>query len=481
MPSRDFHTSLGPLSFYLPAFGYWLSGSFGGAVPAAMALLLVLLSPVVAHVLTSRLRPFLALPFAAFLLLILAVPMNLGEPVTALSFAMFYNRIGWVAIAVLLVMYLVPSRPRSTQFALDTACAALLTLLMLYTRITYGLVALGFLLFMLTDARQYRWAGLALVLVLAAAAIVELFWRGSAEFGRDVLMAAEAGGLLRGSWGQLVESFLANLADYLLLGVIAALAFRRGLGMRDVLFLTFCMVAGFWLLNQNVQRWGIISIHAAAVVAAERALRRLECSPRSNQGDWINEQGFKLFFLALVLPTMVHCAIALGLHSAVAAGGGGRPVPLPRMDTVGLVNLWTDRDYRTANWYLGTLQGGVDLLSKIEPRPERAVVLGGANPFAAALDMTPPRGDMPELLWRATIDEAHYVPPQILLADVEFVLERLSGGKGGPAAELYLPYVARNFRRVGETEHWRIHRRDVESAEQNGAASQPVAAENSRR
>jgi len=37
VPNRDFHTALGPLSFYVPALGYWISGSMGGAMPAAMA------------------------------------------------------------------------------------------------------------------------------------------------------------------------------------------------------------------------------------------------------------------------------------------------------------------------------------------------------------------------------------------------------------------------------------------------------------
>ena len=33
VPNRDFHSALGPLAFYIPAAGYWLSGSLGGAMP----------------------------------------------------------------------------------------------------------------------------------------------------------------------------------------------------------------------------------------------------------------------------------------------------------------------------------------------------------------------------------------------------------------------------------------------------------------
>src|SRR3712207_323633 len=92
VPNRDFHTALGPLTFYLPALGYRLSGNLGGAMPAGMAVLTLLLALPIVHVLGTRLRPVIAIPFGIFLLLILAVPMNLGESIGSLSFAMFYNR-----------------------------------------------------------------------------------------------------------------------------------------------------------------------------------------------------------------------------------------------------------------------------------------------------------------------------------------------------------------------------------------------------
>jgi hypothetical protein len=104
VPNRDFHTALGPLVSYIPGAGYWLSGTLGGALPGGMALALVALAPAVAHILATRLRPVIALPFAAFLILVLAAPVNLGESIASLSFAMFYNRIGWAALAALLVM-----------------------------------------------------------------------------------------------------------------------------------------------------------------------------------------------------------------------------------------------------------------------------------------------------------------------------------------------------------------------------------------
>ncbi|MDQ4134614.1 MAG: hypothetical protein M3158_00360, partial [Pseudomonadota bacterium] len=119
VPNRDFHTALGPLVYYIPAAGLLLSGHLGGAMPVGTALFILAVAPAMAHVLTSRLRSIIALPFAGFLLLIVAVPMNLGEVVTALSFGMFYNRLGWALLATLIVMVLPPHGDGRRQLWLD--------------------------------------------------------------------------------------------------------------------------------------------------------------------------------------------------------------------------------------------------------------------------------------------------------------------------------------------------------------------------
>ena len=121
VPNRDFHTVLGPLVYWIPGIGLLITGSLGAAMPMGMALLIAAVAPVLAYVFASRLRSGVALPFAAFLLLILAVPMNLGEGFVSLSFGMFYNRVGWVLLAILLVMYLPPRHAIRRRTVLDAA------------------------------------------------------------------------------------------------------------------------------------------------------------------------------------------------------------------------------------------------------------------------------------------------------------------------------------------------------------------------
>ena len=402
----------------------------------------------------------IALPFAAFLLLILAVPMNLGEGVTALSFAMFYNRVGWVALATLLLMYLRPVEARARQQLLDVASAALLVLAMLYTKISYGVVALAFLGFMLSDARQRRWAAPALVATLAVGLVVEAFWRSSAAHFADLLMAAKVSGGLRGRVDETVNAFLRNLADYVLFALLAGLASWRTRKPRDLVFYGFCAVSGFLILNQNFQAWGIITLHAGAAVAAETLARSGErLTPRTG---WHVSSGAPLLLLAMVLPTIVHCTIALGLHAGVASARAGEAFGLAKFDRIGLVDLWTSGEYESFTNYLAGLQDGAQALAELDPKPGHVFVLDFVTPFSAGLGLEPPRGDSVWQHWGRTVDEANFIGPEQLLRDVRVVMEPKSPVEGITAEGLlriYGPYVAAHFDLVRETRSWKIYLR----------------------
>ena len=467
IPNQDFHTPLGPLAYYLPAAGYVLSGSLGGAMPAAMGLVTLALSIPMLHVLGSRLHPFLALLFGVFLLMILAVPINLGEGITALTFAKFYNRIGWAALGILLIMYLRPRHLHGRQDLLDILCAAALTLVMLYTKLTYGVVAVAFLVFMLTDRQQRRWVLSALGLIIVSCLAVEIIWQASMSYLDDLRLALDVGGHLRGTWGQIADHILVNLTDYVLLGIFAGLSLRRTRSVREGLFYLFCAITGFLIVNQNFQAWGIITLHGAAAVAAETILRHEEETTLESRAEaWSISAGARLLFLALVLPTVVHCSAALGLHMISASARAGESLDLPHLERVRLANLWTWGDYGTASRYLTALRDGVEALSETGLDGNKVLVLDRSNPFPMILGATPPGGDLPWLQWERTLNASAFIPAETLLADADVVMESKSSIRSftensefAGLNALYGSYIASHFESVRETDHWIIHRR----------------------
>ncbi|CAD7054334.1 hypothetical protein REJC140_02139 [Pseudorhizobium endolithicum] len=463
IPSLDFHTTLGPLTYYGPAAGYALTGSFGAAMPLMMALFTACMTGLAAHVLASRLHPFLAVVFAAFLLLILAAPMNLGEAVTALSFSMFYNRIGWVALALLLLLYLTPRSAIRHQMLADAVCAAILTIMMIYLRLTYGFVALAFLLFMITDSRQRNWAALAVLLVATTVGVVELLWGGSSIYVRDVWREIQEAGVLGSAPQKVMQAGVAHLADLLLLALLASLALWRRWRLRDLAFFLFCSIAGVWLLSHNIQRWGVISIHAAAAVAAERLLREMEKPSEAGEGPFLNRSGVKLYFLAFMLPTILHCGMALVLHAGAATLRGGQAIEVPRMSNIRLTDLWTTGDFGGGQRYLSTVEEGLSLLKGRNEPLGRLAVAGSVDVFSAALGLSPSTTGLTDLRWQ-NIGDADIARPAQNLAGADTVIFRNPGDAPvGPAAE-YLAYVRSNFSKVEESQHWMLFRRNLPDA-----------------
>jgi hypothetical protein len=457
VPNRDFHTALGPFTYYLPALGYWLSGNFGGAMPMGMALITLALALPIAHIFSSRLRPIIAVSFGLFLLLIAAVPMNLGESIASLSFAMFYNRIGWVALSALLVMYLRPEREHARQDLLDTLCAAFLTVVMVYTKVTYGAVALAFLAFMLLDRDQRRWAAGAMAITLLAGLVIEAFWQSSMAHLADLMLTSK----VSGSRGivDLMVGFLRHLADYVMLGILAVLVLWKTRSLRDLLFFGICAGPGLLIQNQNSQPWGIITIHAGAAVAAEILLRS-QRSQQDRSGTPIPlAAGAPFLLLALILPTALHCFMALSLHAGLAAARFGEPFGLPQFNRIRLALLWSPGDHAFSTAYLTSVRDGARILAGLPVTPKHVSVLDFANPFSAGLGLPPPRGDSAWLHWGRNINSDHFLPPEQLFSGVEILMLPKWGINSVPLHDLYGSYVRTTFEPLHETDFWIVQRR----------------------
>jgi hypothetical protein len=458
IPNRDFHTALGPLVYYIPVLGYWLSGTFGGAMPVGMAILVVAMAPIAAHALGSRLRPMIGLPLAAFLLLVLAVPINIGESIGALSFGMFYNRIGWAALGILLVLHLHPLRPGRSGGVLDTLCATALILLMLYTKISYALVGLAFLVLLLLDSKQRRWAAAALVAVPLGAYGVELAWGGTLGHVEDLRLASRVSGSLA-QINDLVAIVFRNLSDFVLYTLIAVLVLWRTRSIRHLLYFGFCAGSGWALISQNFQQTGVVTLGVGAAVAAEMLARShaAQPTPRSSVTT-----GAHLLLLAMLLPMTLHNAAALGLHSTLATVRHGDPVPLERFEGVRLARLWFDGPYPYPMFvrYMASLRDGAAALGSVDGGAERVVVLDFVNPFTAGLGLKPPQGDSTWHHWGRTINEESFLPAEELFRDVRLVMEPKWAVEESTATgmrQIYADHLSDRYEVAVETADWRIH------------------------
>jgi hypothetical protein len=457
VPNRDFHTALGPLNYYIPAAGYWLSGSLGGAMPVGMALVILALAPVAAHILDTRMRPAIAISLGTFLLLVAAVPINLGEEIRSLSFGMFYNRIGWAALGFLLVMYLRPERAGPHQTVLDSLCAAFLVLSMIYMKASYGVVGLVFLVFMLLDRRQRGWAAAALVMTAGVLLLVEATWRSSAAHLSDLLLAGRVSGNLD-TVDELAQIVFNNFADFVIFAIFGVLVLIRTRSVRDFLFLGFCAGSGYLLIGQNFQSWGIVTLGVGAAVAAESLARADRVvAPGRRRSVLV---GAHLLLLAFLLPATIHNAAALGLHAGLAAARYGETVPLPKFDRIRLAKLWTDGEYPAFERYLESLADGANALASLDRGSGPVLVLDFVGPFSAGLGLQPPRGDSTWHHWGRTMNEENFLPAERLFADVRVVMDpkwEVEAGTANGLRQVYADYLSDHFELAQETADWKVY------------------------
>ncbi|OWV80716.1 hypothetical protein ATY77_23775 [Rhizobium sp. R634] len=462
VPNVDFHTSLGPLTFYIPALGYALSGSMGAAMPVGMSLLILFLSLVAAEVVGSRMHWAFGLPLATFLLLVVAAPANPGERIGELSFAMFYNRIGWASLGLLLVMYLRRLPGASSGKSADAACASFLVLVMLYTKVTYGVVGLAFLVFMLFDRRQIGWVTLAFGLVAASILVIELVWGGGVKYLLDISLAGKnSGGLpTMTALGHVVRTNLADLLAYL---AVAIILFILTPSYRHLLFVGFSIATGILLIEQNFQFFGILTLGASAAVLSE-SLFRTELRCRYARAHI----ALPLLSAFLLIPAAVTNAVSLAIHAYYTAGERGEAIRLPAFSEIRLVQMWSAGQYEYFRDYNRTLADASAALSQLNAGSECVAVLDFVNPFSAGLDRTPPAGDSVWYHWGRTLGPDYHPAAEEMFADVDLILDPkwpIEIWTGNGMRDIYAHYIARHYDLVRETADWRIYRRNASRTE----------------
>lgn len=456
VPNVDFHSSLGPLTYVIAWAGQAIGGSWAAAMPVGMAIVTLLLALVACHVVASRMRPLIGLPIAAFLLLATAAPINTGEDISELSFAMFYNRIGWSALGLLLVMVLPPLVPAQRQTLLDGVASAVLILLMLYLKMTYALVMVAFVLLMLIDRNRDRWPALCLGIVAVTAIVVELLWGGSGTYLADLRSAASVSGDAP-SLRRLLGTIRNNLADLIVFSILSIVLLMVRRSPLDLLFVGFCAATGILIIDQNFQTGGILSLAAGAAVAAEALSRQ----PQILGKRWNRlARGCPLLLAAFILPSAAQNAGALGLHATLAVTRQGEPIALPAFEGITIGRLWRDGATPRFLRYNETIRDGAEALRGLGP-VGRVVVLDFVNPFTAGMDLRPASGDSPWFHWGRTINDGEYPKAETLFADAEIVMlpsQPVERFTGQGMRKLYEPYLKGHFQIVAQTPSWTIYR-----------------------
>jgi hypothetical protein len=275
---RDFSSILGPFNFLLPAafmshsVGLVSSVSYSEAVYVAVAFLIYL------YVQLTRLDLLAGFFLGVWIPLALLARMNFGDSFEFVTEAMQYNRRCDVFLLLLLLLF-IPARESNRKYLIiDGLLYGAMSAFLFYSKVTFGLVALGFAPIMLIRRRENAIViAVAAVMSLAIAACVEIIYGVHFTWINDVKMAAVSSAPSSGA-GDSLARILHKLGDNLpeLFGLLAVPALillpLRKLTISLALFCIYVGAASVLIISYSAQTY-ILTLPIAFVFVALDALK----------------------------------------------------------------------------------------------------------------------------------------------------------------------------------------------------------------
>jgi len=496
-PGAGFSNPIGPLAYGLTAIGMHLQQAPSLRAVVYGQVIFLVIASALAWVVAWRRLPA---PYAAFLTVFVAVlsvadrPLGYAPSIT--TYAMLYNREGWLLYTPLLLLVLVPVRGgRAWKDAVtDGLALGLLLGLLFYDKITFfiaAVVAVGLGLLLGTLRRSPLLGAASLAGLVAVAGLMRLLLHVSTGgYISDLAQAAAV--QLASTRSHMLAHTLAWISPVILLAalVIAWLvASARRDGSQKAPLARLALAAAYVVGSSALLSAGdasersdlpaLVVIPLLFVLFLEPMLPRWAGGPAAGNEAAPRPRGEALMLLAVAallagttVPIAGQDALALG-KAASYRGYVARPPASqaidagPYRDFVVPANSQWQTAYRTAYMMPSMINDGLRLL-RANVRPGQVVyALAGTNPFSFALSL-PPGGCGP-VWWDLDydFDQQHHASAQCALGDASWVIvpRMLPGQPADTTVSLLLSidsgYLSQHFRQVAETSDWILLRREA--------------------
>ena len=459
VPSVDFQSPVGALGYILPWLGSQISGQFAGAMESAGVVVAAMFLALACIALRRQVPGPVATLFLIGVFGLSCVPWNPGDGVGVVSHVGFYNRWGWVALAVLMLLGCSGQERVGGLWLADAVVVAVVLSFLFFLKMTYFLVAFAFVVgFGLLLRRFLNAASAGLVaflgIVLAAQATMGYVLPYLEQVGATV----QATGLV---WSDVLRINLPPILPLCAVAVSAcALTARRKWARQDAAMPLFGLAACVLLATQNAPSACAFALAPAFVQASTLALdakgRWSSLSPRVMSAIVLG------LMSAFLLPQFVVQAVAAGFHVNVAHFGGNgfgagpyRSVYLPR---VGELHTMSKPNVD----YAHTLSTGVVLLGEARPPCATAAALDFAQAFAPLAGLAPSRSFFWSVHVGRSVNRATVPAAPTVFADVDCVMQPKHPYNTKSTAfllEVYGVYLEQAFHVQGENADWLLLRR----------------------
>jgi hypothetical protein len=495
VPHTDFHNPIGPLTYLLIAFGMKVAAPSTSSIAYGSALLLAILLPWAWYIASARVPWAVAFIFVVFAGFFLVSPCPPGFGIHETSYAMIYNRQGYVLLSMLLLgVFLKPRDSAKRSVSVEGLFVGVLLALLLYCKITYFLTAAVLTaLAVVLDVRPLRWflssAGAFVGVCVAFFAVFHInlhsYLSDIATTGYVQSPSMRLTLLSRSITGDGVRAHGGGDAYW-----IYILFFCLGLwtwaehwtGRPRFSALRLWLVAGAIVAaallissGNAAQDSGADPLYFVAAVVLLELFRRQNAAQVAQSGTTVR----LVYTASFVLMLPIFCGTILARDVASCAYVIGwdvvrRPAfpESQRMHSVSLRDFYVQPKtaHITAYWpareHPAKINDGIDLLQRYRQNGDRVTTIGHANPFSFAVGSAPARDWL--LWWRLNFsyDRRHYPPAEAFLGDATLVMvPRITASRFGfdtveVLLELYGDYLRAHFHELASTDTWVLYRRN---------------------
>jgi hypothetical protein len=490
---RDFSSPLGLFNFVLPATfmshntGIISSMNYSEAVYVVIAFLIYL------YIQLTRLDRVAGFFLGVWIPLALLARMNFGDPLELVTEAMQYNRRGDVFLLFLLLLFIPAREPNRKYLIIDGVLYGAITALLFYSKITFGLVALGFAPIMLIRKRDnIAVIAVAAVIFVAIAAWVEFVYGIRFAWMNDVKMAAASTAAAPGrdALGHILHVLRDNLPELFgLLGVPAfILLLSRKLLISLALFCIYVGAVSVLILSYSAQSY-LLTLPIAFVFVALDALK-----PGSAFTGSINQIRTRYVLLSAVASTLLVIeSYPLAVNIAISTYRAIHTAPWDSANEV-MKNIATDESEQTilakidktpkldmfaltravrpkVYWddllmgeYADYLRTGISAARQGCEDRARISTIDALNSFPMLLGW-PTGGGMFYAAAGYLMSKKAHLPNEVMFRDINCVMIPklpVQIGYRDALLEIYGPFLSQSFEQSFESDMWTVLRRRPE-------------------
>ena len=493
---RDFSSPLGLFNFVLPATfmshntGIISSMNYSEVVYVVIAFLIYL------YIQLTRLDRLAGFFLGVWIPLALLARMNFGDPLELVTEAMQYNRRGDVFLLFLLLLFIPAREPNRKYLIIDGVLYGAITAFLFYSKITFGLVALGFAPIMLIRKRDnIAVIAVAAVIFVAIAAWVEFVYGIRFAWMDDVKMAAASTAAAPGrdALGHILHVLRDNLPE--LFGLLAVPAFILLLSRKLLISLAlFCIYVGavsVLILSYSAQSY-LLTLPIAFVFVALDALK-----PGSAFTGSINQIRTRYVLLSAVASTLLVIeSYPLAVNIAISTYRAIHTAPWDSANEV-MKNIATDESEQTilakidktpkldmfaltravrpkVYWddllmgeYADYLRTGISAARQGCEDRARISTIDALNSFPMLLGW-PTGGGMFYAAAGYLMSKKAHLPNEVMFRDINCVMIPklpVQIGYRDALLEIYGPFLSQSFEQSFESDMWTVLRRRPELSE----------------